>query len=404
MVNGHFKSTFMLDVLASMIPTCIPQLSGNEKEYLVECVETNYVSSVGPFVDKFEQAIADETDGKSAFCTTTGTSALHLALETIGVGAGDLVIIPSLTFIATANAVRYCGADPWIFDIDPDTWTLDPELVAKKLKTETELTDGDLYHRPTNRKISAIVPVHTLGLPADMDEINRIAESVDLPVIADGAAAIGAKYRGEPIGGLADITALSFNGNKTITCGGGGAVVSKNEELIEQAQHLGSTAREGREYHHDQVGFNYRMTNVQAAVGLGQIEQLEDFVEKKRTIRSRYNQFLADIETVRPFPSPDWAESSCWFSGFLVEEDHPKPIHQIRTELEDAGIESPPFWKPIHLQSPYKNAPATTQDNSEAVWERIVTLPSSVGLSDETLENVIARTDEILTSNPPEDG
>jgi dTDP-4-amino-4,6-dideoxygalactose transaminase len=371
-----------------MIPLAIPNMAGNEARYLAECVATNFVSTVGPFVGRFEEQVASASGARNAVATSCGTTGLHVALVALGVRRDDLVIVPSFTFIATANAVAHVGATPWLLDVHPDTWTLDPQRLGDALDLETVRgADGKLVHVRTGRRVSAIVVVHTFGTPADMDEVTAIAQAHGLPLLSDAAAALGAEYKGRPVGRLgADLTMFSFNGNKTVTAGGGGAVAGDDDELLARVRHLSTTARIGANYDHDEVGFNYRMTNLQAAVGCAQMELLDRFVRRKREIRRAYDEGLAGISTVEPFPVPDWAESACWFSGFVTD---PETADRVRTALNDEGIDARPTWKPMHLQSPYADAPRSDVSISDRIWRRIVTLPCSTGITDGELDVVV---------------
>jgi dTDP-4-amino-4,6-dideoxygalactose transaminase len=241
---------------------------------------------------------------------------LHLALLSVGVRPGDLVILPTMTFIASANAISHAGAMPWLFEVTEASWTLDPAAVSIALESQTERREDGLIHTPTGRRVSAMMPVHTLGIPADMDALVEVARRFDLRVVADAAAALGAHYKGRPVGQLgADLSVFSFNGNKTLTAGGGGAVVGHDEAACARAAHLSTTARIGREYDHDAVAFNYRMTNLQAAVGCAQLERLDDLVGAKQRIDARYREAFAEVDQLGTFPSPDWAQSACWLSG-----------------------------------------------------------------------------------------
>jgi dTDP-4-amino-4,6-dideoxygalactose transaminase len=371
-----------------MIPLAIPNMAGNEARYLAECVATNFVSTVGPFVGRFEEQVASASGARNAVATSCGTTGLHVALVALGVRRDDLVIVPSFTFIATANAVAHAGATPWLLDVHPDTWTLDPQRLGDALDLETVRgADGKLVHVRTGRRVSAIVVVHTFGTPADMDEVTAIAQAHGLPLLSDAAAALGAEYKGRPVGRLgADLTMFSFNGNKTVTAGGGGAVAGDDDELLARVRHLSTTARIGANYDHDEVGFNYRMTNLQAAVGCARMELLDRFVRRKREIRRAYDEGLAGISTVEPFPVPDWAESACWFSGFVTD---PETADRVRTALNDEGIDARPTWKPMHLQSPYADAPRSDVSISDRIWRRIVTLPCSTGITDGELDVVV---------------
>jgi len=377
-----------------MIPLAIPNLSGREGEYLQECITSGFVSSVGPFVTRLEEAVADAAGARFAVATSSGTTALHLALTCVGVKSGDLVIAPSFTFIATANAIAHCGATPWLFDSLAESWTLDPAQVAAALERDTELRDGHLLHRPNGRKVAALLPVYTLGNAPDMAALRALADRYRLPIVADAAAALGATYRGQAIGPLADMSVFSFNGNKTVTAGGGGAVVTGDEALARLARHLSTTARVGSDYHHDQVGYNYRMTNLQAAVGCAQMEQANGFIARKKAIRAHYDTALADLPGVGVFPQPTWGESACWFSGITIPSGI--DIAKVCAALKARGIEARSFWKPIHLQPPYASAPREPMPITEQCWHRMLTLPCSTGLTTADQETVIHAVREVL--------
>ena len=259
----------------TMIPLAAPDLTGNEARYLQDCITSTYVSSIGPFVDQFESMVSAATGAEAAVATSSGTAGLHVALVAVGVRRDDLVILPSFTFIASANAIAQCGAEPWLFDVTTESWTLDPTLLRVQLERETRSEGGGRIHKSSGKRIAAIMPVHTLGLPADMDSIVQIGRDMGIPIVADAAPAIGASYKNRPMGQCgADLSVLSFNGNKTVTSGGGGAVIGDDGEALNLVRHLSSTARAGADYDHDQAGFNYRMTNLQAAVGCAQLEQI----------------------------------------------------------------------------------------------------------------------------------
>jgi len=371
-----------------MIPLAIPNLSGNEARYLQECVETEFVSTVGPFVEKLEQMVAECSGNKGAVATSAGTTGLHLALISVGVKPDDLVIMPTLTFIASANAISQCCAEPWLFDVSRESWTLDPQLLRETLKKEAYKTDSGVFNKITGKRIGAVLPVYTLGQPADMDPIVEIAHEWGLPVVADAAAALGARYHDRPVGQFgADLNVYSFNGNKTVTSGGGGAISGDDETLLTLAKHLSTTARLGPGYHHDQVGFNYRMTNIEAAVGCAQLEQLEKFVTAKRSIANRYDRELVNLQSIAHFPNPDWADSACWLSGVLL--DSSETTQDLMKNLNENGVDARPFWKPIHLQPPYKSCLRTSMAICEDIWDRVLTLPCSTNLTNEEQTKVI---------------
>jgi len=372
-----------------MIPLAIPNLVGKERQYLNECIDSTFVSTVGPFVTRFEQHITQASGYTYTVATSAGTSGLHAALLAVGVQPGDLVVIPGLTFIATANAVAHAHAQPWLIDVDEASWTLDPMALAQAFEAQTHVgNDGLPVHTATGRRVAAIVPVYTLGTPADMDAIVATARQYDVPVIADAAAGLGATYKGRSLGDVgADLSMFSFNGNKTVTAGGGGAVSGNDKALVDLVRHLTTTARVGADYDHDLVGFNYRMTNLQAAVGCAQMELLETFVEKKRAIARFYQQAFQDLHQMSPFPAPAYAQSACWFSGFILKSGDSVTL---RAALRKAGVDARPFWKPMHYQVPFAQAPRGDLRVCESVWQRIVTLPCSTSITDQQLAEVAA--------------
>jgi perosamine synthetase len=374
-----------------MIPLAVPNLAGREAEYLQECITSTFVSTVGPFVGRFEAMVAEASGAKYAVATSAGTTALHAALVASGVQHGDLVIAPSFTFIASVAAIAHCGAQPWLFDVAADSWTLDPQLLAATLEAETERAeDGSLRHSPTGRRVAAILPVYTLGVPADMDPIVELAKKYCVPIIADAAAALGTSYKNRPSGALgADFTMFSFNGNKTVTAGGGGAIVTDDEEKAKLFRHLTTTARVGADYDHDMVGFNYRMTNLQAAVGCAQMENLHQFLNAKHRIAITYRDAFSSLDMVEPFPDPDYVRNGHWFAGVVFSRDFASQLPDLRGRLREAGIDARPFWKPAHLQAPYAGVPHTSMPVSDDIWPRVLTLPCSTGLSQSDQEKVI---------------
>ena len=379
-----------------MIPLAIPNISGNEAAYLMECVRTNFVSSVGPFVARMEEMTAQATGAAACAATSSGTTGLHAALMAVGVGSGDLVLLPSFTFIASANAVAHCHAEPWFVDISPDSWCMNPAQLADLLFKETRREGGRLVHAASGRRVAAIMPVYTLGTPADMDPILELAREYGLLVVADAAASLGARYKRRNLAGLADLSVVSLNGNKTVTAGGGGAVVGNDESLVGLVRHLTTTARVGDDYDHDRIGYNYRMTNLQAAVGCAQLERLDEFVAAKRRIRARYDQALVSIPGIGPFPQPAWAESGCWFSGVVLEDPALPTVTEVCVELRLRGVGARAFWKPVHLQPPFRAAPRAALPVTESTWDKVVTLPCSTQLGDVEQAQVIAAVRDVL--------
>lgn len=373
-----------------MIPLAVPNLNGNEKKYLDNCIDTTFVSSVGEYVTRLENDIKNYTHSSDAVATSSGTTGLHASLISVGVKYSDLVIIPTFTFIATANSVAHCGAVPWLFDISGKDWCLDPDLVAAELKKECEIKKGQVIHKKSGRRVAAIMPVYTLGNIPDMKAFRLIADEWNLPLIADAACAIGASYYTSSneqyeLGEIADLSVISFNGNKTITCGGGGAVIGTSSTLLNHVRHLTTTARVWPDYDFDEVGFNYRMTNIQAAVGVAQMERVEAFVKRKREVRDYYKEALKDIQSVSFFPETNGA--SCWYSGIVLSEEATyDTAKKICLELKEYGIEARTFWKPVHIQKPYINCPRTDIKVANNLWQRIVTLPCSTNIMDEDLK------------------
>ena len=375
-----------------MIPIAVPNLAGNEAAYLAQCVAENFVSSVGAFVTRFEEMVAEATGAPGAVATSSGTTALHTALATLGVGHGDLVILQAMTFIGSANAINQAGARPWLMDVTGESWTLDPQQLEAALGTRTRRDgDGTLRHIETGARVAAIMPVYTMGTPADMPAIAPVARRYGLPIVADAAAAIGASLDGRTLADMgADISCISFNGNKTVTCGGGGAVISADPELLKRARHLSTTARTGRNYDHDVAGFNYRMTNIQAAVGVAQMENLAPFLERKRQIAARYKDRLTGHPLLTAFPDPNYAQGTFWFSGVVLDRAIGDRLPEIIEHLRANDIDARLFWKPMHLQTPYADCPREPLPVTDDVWQRVLVLPCSTSLTEAEQEHVMS--------------
>lgn len=369
---------------AFRIPLSIPTLGGNERAYLEECVDTNFVSSVGPFVSKFETEFARAVGAPHAVACATGTAALHLALVSLGVGRGHDVLVQDLTFVASGNPVLYCGADVTLVDSEPRTWNLDPDLVAEEMARR---------RRAGEEQPAAIVAVHLLGHPAEMEALLMAAEEYGVPVVEDATEALGASWTGGRLAGKAVGTVgaagcFSFNGNKIITSGGGGMVVSNDVDLAERVAHLSTQARlPGPEYRHDEVGFNYRLTNIAAALGLAQLEQLDRFVARKREIATRYDDALSGVEGVERPPDEKWAERSSWLYTALFRSRDER--ERVRRGLIERGIEARPIWPPIHEQRPYQRARRIGGGVAATIADRALSLPSSVSLTSGEQDEVI---------------
>lgn len=369
---------------AASIPLCVPWMSGTEEGYLRECVQTNWVSSAGPFVTRFEKMVADYLGIDCAVATVSGTAALHVALLASGVRPGDAVVTSTLTFVATANAIRHAGAWPVFVDVDPATWQIDPARLADFLRRDCGMIDGALRDRQSGRRIAALLPVHILGHPADMDPVLDLARDLGLPVVEDATESLGALYKGRRVGALGDIAALSFNGNKLITCGGGGMVVTARREWAERARHLTTQAHcHPVESLHDEVAFNYRLTNVQAAIGCGQMETIEARLAAKRRIADFYRDLCGEVPGLSFMPQAAWAESVFWLSTVLVDAAaFGRDCRQLLAFLADRGIGTRPLWQPMHLSRAHRGARTVGGEVAEDLYTRALSLPSSCGLAD----------------------
>jgi perosamine synthetase len=373
------------------IPCAVPNLIGNEKKYLSECIDTNYVSSVGEFVNRFEVKLTELSGTHHAVPTNTGTSAISLALLASGVNPSDLVIAPSYTFIATANAIVGVGADPFFVDIEQESWCISPEAIDEAIANYFKVDEkGELRHKFSGRRLAAVIAVFTLGHSARIDEISKTLKRYGLPLIVDAAAALGVEYKGEKLGALGDFQTLSFNGNKTFTSGGGGAVLTRNDHAGKLIRHLSSTARTGIAYQHDMVGFNYRMPNLNAAVGLAQLELYDNFLARKREIFEKYSSAFRDTP-LGLLPDTSWCKSSHWLSGVRIPRDYHINASSFIIELAKNGIEAKPFWKPMHLQIPYKSSFRSSQTITDGIWDSVVILPCSTSLTKENQEFIIEK-------------
>jgi perosamine synthetase len=367
------------------IPLCVPWMTGTEGSYLAECVDTNWVSSAGPFVTRFEKMMADYVGTGHAVATVNGTAALHLSLLIAGVRPGDAVITSTLTFVATANAIRHAGAWPIFVDVDPASWQIDAGRLADFLRRDCRPRDGALCDSQTGRPIAALLPVHILGHPADMDPILGVAREFDLPVIEDATESLGATYKGRRAGALGDVAALSFNGNKLITCGGGGMVVTAHPDWAERARHLTMQAHcHPVESWHDEVAFNYRLTNVQAAIGCAQMEAIEARLAAKRRIADFYRSLCAEVPGLAYMPQAAWASAVFWLSTVLVDPaTFGRDCRQLLTFLAGRGIGTRPLWQPLHLSPAHRGARSVGGGVAEDLYAKALSLPSSCGLTEE---------------------
>jgi len=374
-----------------VIPLCVPEIRGNEWTYIQECLDTNWVSSAGSFVDRFEEAMAQFVGADFAVATINGTAALHIALLIAGVEPGDEVLVSALTFIAPANAIRYAGAWPVFIDAEPAYWQMDPQKVAGFLENECRWSDGVPVNKSTGRKVKAILPVHILGHPCDMDPLVETARDYGLKIIEDATESLGARYRGKMVGHMGDVACFSFNGNKLITTGGGGMVVTDNQEWADRAAYLTTQAKDDPiEYIHNEIGYNYRLSNIQAAMGVAQLEQIEDFLESKRAIARAYEKGLANLELVTLMPAQPDTEPAYWLYTTLLEPGITLEQRQdVVRKLESHGVNARPLWHPINSLPPYAACQAFQIEHSPSLYRRALSLPSSVGLTSKEVEKVV---------------
>lgn len=368
------------------IPLCVPEIRGNAWAYVKQCLDSNWVSTAGPFVDRFERMVADAAGAKYAVATVNGTAALHVALVVVGVQPDDEVLVPALTFVATANAVRYAGAWPVFLDAEPAYGQLDPQKLHDFLARECVGRGGALVNRTSGRRVRAVLPVHVLGHPADMDPILDAARRYDLTVVEDAAEALGARYNGRPVGRHGAAGCFSFNGNKLLTCGGGGVVVTDHEPLAARARYLTTQAKDDPvEYVHGAVGFNYRLTNLQAALGCAQMESLGEYVEAKRSTAARYTDAFRHLPNVSPPAEAPWAFGTNWMYTVRVGVDS-RPLLR---HLAASRIQARPLWQPLHRSPAHARSQSYHIEVADRLYRESLSLPCSVGLTPEQQDTVI---------------
>lgn len=370
------------------IPLAEPTLGGNAARYIQECLTTNFVSSVGPFVDRFEREFAAAVGSRYAVACASGTAALHLAIRVLGVGPGDEVFVPTLTFVASANPIRYERATPVLVDVEEETLNLDPGIVVDEL---------DRRARLGLRQPRAIEVVHLLGHPADLAPLLAAAERHGVPVIEDASEAVGATYAGGPlagraVGSIGRLGCFSFNGNKLITTGGGGMVTTDDESIARRARHLSTQARlPGRAYDHDEVGYNYRLSNLAAALGVAQLEQLPDLLAARRAVAARYDVAIAALPALRPAARASWADPSFWLYTARLAAPDAVARDRVLDALASAAIDARPIWTPIHVMAPYADAPRLGGAVAERIFAAAISLPSSSSLAPAAQDRVIER-------------
>lgn len=356
-----------------------PHFGGNELVYLKECIGSTFVSSVGKFVDRFERDLAEYTGASHAIATVNGTAALHIALKLAGVLPSDEVLIPALTFVATANAVVYCNAVPHFIDSDENTLGVDVAKLRSYLLGNTKIVNNQCVNIKTGSVIRAVVPMHTFGHPVDMDALLHLAEEFNLTVVEDAAESLGSIYKGKHLGTFGRLGVLSFNGNKTITTGGGGAILTNDPELAKRAKHLTTTAKmpHAWEYRHDEVGYNYRMPNINAALGCAQLEQLPRFVSAQREIFNRYQSVFNNIKGVKLMSEPQGCRSNYWLQTLVIDKEFSPYRDEFLDYINGAGFMVRPTWVLMNQLQPFLGSPAMDLSGAASLAERIINIPSS---------------------------
>lgn len=369
-IKDQFKTS-------DFIPLHVPHFAGNEKKYLLDTIDTTFVSSVGAYVDQFESMMATITDTKKATAVVNGTAAIQVALRLVGVVPGDEVITQALTFVATANAISYSGAKPIFIDVDLDTMGLSPIAVENFLNEYGDLREDGCYNKKTGRKISACVPMHTFGFPVHLNELILVCNKWKIALIEDAAESLGSTYHGQPTGSLGEISAFSFNGNKIVTCGGGGAIVTNNEELGVKAKYLTTTAKVPHpyEYFHDEIGYNYRMPNLNAALACAQLEQLDGFLKNKRELADEYDTFFRTKGIKFRKETPD-TKANYWLMAIELESKIERD-HFLKFSTQE-NVMTRPIWQLMYRLPMYADCQKDEQVNAEFLEERIVNIPSSV--------------------------
>jgi perosamine synthetase len=369
------------------VPLHEPEFAGREWDFLKECLDSGWVSSSGPFVDGFERVLAERCGVKHAIATVNGTAALHAALLGAGVTCDDEVLVPALTFAATANAVSYIGAVPHFVDSDPDRLGISPRKIEAYLDKVSQVSEGGgvlaCQNKDTGRRIKAVMPMHVFGHPVDMDGIMSVAKRFGLAVVEDAAGALGSRYKDRPAGSLGDVGALSFNGNKIVTTGGGGAVLCDDDALADQLRHLCTTAKLSHPwaFEHDRIGFNYRLPNLNAAIGCAQMEQLDGLLARKRRLADEYGDALSGVPGFSMITAPKDSESNFWLNAVRIEGPADRGRRDALLDaLNGAGLLCRPAWEPMHRLQMYRNCPRMDLAVVEDLADRLINIPSGPAL------------------------
>jgi perosamine synthetase len=359
-----------------------PTIGTIEREYVLDCLDSTYVSSVGKYVDEFERRLAEYTGVSHAVAVVNGTAALHVCLLLAGVKPNDEVLLPALTFIATANAISYLGAVPHFVDSEMTTLGMDPSKLTDYLHDITEIRNGECYNKTTGRRIKAVVPMHTFGHPVDLDPLAFVCEKYALTLVEDAAESLGSFYKGRHTGHWGKVSALSFNGNKIVTTGGGGAILTNDAQLARRAKHITTTAKVPHRwaYVHDEVGYNYRLPNLNAALGCAQIEQIDRFLDSKRRLAERYYHAFSTVPGVRFFTEPEFARSNYWLNAILLDREYAHYRDELLEKTNDAGVMTRPAWALLHTLPMYADCPRMDLSVAEDIERRLINIPSSAGL------------------------
>ncbi|HEX6193721.1 MAG TPA: LegC family aminotransferase [Chitinophagaceae bacterium] len=365
-----------------------PNIAGNEWKYVKECLDTGWVSSVGSYVTQFENMVAEYSGCKYGVATSSGTTALHIALLLAGVKRDDYVIAPNITFIASINSIKYTGADPILIDVEPKGWQMDLDLLEEFLENETDERDGELFCVRDGRTIRCIMPVHVLGNTCDIDRLMEIASRYHLKVIEDATESLGTSYKGKHPGSFGEMGCFSFNGNKIITTGGGGVIVTNDEQLAKKAKHLTTQAKsDSFEYIHDEVGYNYRLVNVLAAMGVAQMELLPSFVKRKKEIDSFYRKALTGVGDISFQEISADVDANCWLFTFMTEKQK-----EVLKVLNDNQMQSRPFWVPMNQLRMFKDDIFYTKnDRSDYIYRRCLSIPCSTNIKDAEMDAVVEK-------------
>ena len=380
----------------SKIPLSVPSLNGNELQYVKECIDTEWVSSAGKYVDLFEQKIAEYTGSKYVIACVNGTAAIQVSLRLAGVGAGDEVIVSTLTFIASVNAITYNNAKPIFLDADK-YYNIDAEKTIEFIKNETVFKNGITYNKKTNNKIAAIIPVHVWGNACWLDELVELCNKQNIAIVEDAAESLGTfynagKYKGKHAGTIGKLGCLSFNGNKIITTGGGGMILTDVKTLEEKAKYLSTQAKDDPiRYIHDEVGYNFRLTNIQAALGVAQLEQLPAILKRKKEIYDFYQSKIENIEGLSLSKVPDYADNNHWLNLLKIDSKvYNQDREVLMKRLEGNGIQTRPVWKLNHEQKPYKDYQHFKVEKAKELVKNSLCLPSSANLSNENLNKIVS--------------